>query len=278
MAKILMIGLGDLGSRLALELAAQGHAVTGLRRSSTVLPGIAMLQADVSQPGLKLPEAFDYVFVILAPGESTEEAYRRTFVDGAVNILSAIDAWRPKRLFFVSSSAVYGQDAGEWVDERSVTAPGHFNGRCLLAAEQFFLAAPFPVTILRFAGIYGPDRLRLLRWAQAGRPVQSSPPMWTNRIHIEDCLGVLGFLLARDMQGVPLQTVYIGVDAEPVPQHEVLAWLAAELACPAPPLVAGSGQNKRLSNRRLSELGYVFRYPSFREGYRSVIGVSGKFR
>lgn len=274
MAKILIVGLGDMGSRLALRLAALGHEVHGLRRSAASLPGVFTHQGDVTEPAsLRLPLALDYVFVILTPGESSDEAYRRTFVDGLGNVLAALDGQGLKRLFFVSSTGVYGQEDGAWVDEASVAEAGGFSGRRLLEAEKLLVLQNVPYTVLRFAGIYGPGRLRLLRWVQEGRPVQAEPPSWTNRIHIEDCVGLLAFLLARDMQGERLDTLYIGVDDEPVAQHDVLDWLAGILGLP--PVQherrPGAPQNKRLCNRRSRELGYRYSYPGFREGYGVVI-------
>lgn len=274
MAKILIAGLGDIGGRLATTLAAQGHEVHGLRRQPEPLPGVRLLQADVTQPAtLALPAGLDYVYIILTPGEYSDEGYRRTYVEGLRNVMDALGGQVLKRIFFVSSTAVYAQDRGEWVDESSPTDPMDFNGRRLLEAEQLLRRAGFTNTSVRFAGIYGPGRLRLLNWVRAGRPVVAEPPQWTNRIHSDDCVGLLAFLLERDSAGVALDDIYIGVDNEPVPQHVVLHWLAGRMGLPPVPSISADaeGQNKRLSNARSRRLGYGYVYGDYLAGYGSML-------
>lgn len=287
MAKILIVGCGDVGGRLAVELARAGHEVFGLRRSAFVLPGIAALIGDVTVPGsLRCPAGLDYVFVLLAPGRATavagsesgasgggEAAYRRVYVEGTRHVLEALEGQALKRVFWISSSSVYGQDDGSVVDEASATEPESATARVLLESEALVRASAWPATVVRFAGIYGPRRLRLLRWVESERPVQATPPQWTNRIHVDDCAGLLAFLLAQDAAGVALADTYIGSDDVPVPQHEVLDWLADRLQLPHVPHVdvPGAGQNKRLDNSRIRALGYRFRFPDYRSGYAAVL-------
>jgi len=276
MAKILIVGLGDIGSRLATILVGQGHEVHGLRRRPEPVPGVRLLQADVMRPAtLTLPAGLDYVYVILTPGEYSDEGYRRTYVEGLANVLGALRGQALKRVFFVSSTAVYAQDRGEWVDENSPAEPEDYNGRRLLEAEQLLRASGFASTAVRLAGIYGPGRLRLLNWVRAGRAVVAEPPQWTNRIHVEDCVGLLAFLLEKDSAGVTLDNIYIGVDSEPVPQHVVLDWLAGRMGLPAVPRISAEseGQNKRLSNSRSRRLGYAYVYGDYAAGYGQVLAA-----
>lgn len=281
MAKILIAGCGDIGARLATELVRAGHEVTGLRRSAFSLPGVQSLCADVTLPAtLHFPPALDYVFIILSPGETGEAAYRRVYFDGTRHVLQALAGQVLRRIFWVSSSSVYAQDDGSWVDEDSATEPVSASAQILLETEALLEHGEWPSTVLRFAGIYGPGRLRLIRWLEAGRPVQAQPPLWTNRIHVEDCAGILSYLCAQDLRGVALAQRYIGVDDEPVTQQEVLDWLADELAMVhlAGEVRAEAGSNKRLGNQRITALGYKFRFPSYREGYRSVMQALVKAR
>ena len=148
--------------------------------------GIARLRGDISRPdGIPvLPAGITRLIFLPAPGARDEAVYRGVFVDGLRNVLAALDASHLQRIVFVSSSAVYGEHRGGWVDEDTPPAPQGFNGRILLEAEALLAARPESATALRLAGLYGPGRLQLierLRSGQAGAPVE--PPHWANRIH-----------------------------------------------------------------------------------------------
>lgn len=271
MTHTLIIGLGDVGSRLATRLLAAGHRVTGVRRGEAAPAGIALLRADVTAPELVLPAA-DYVVVLLTPSERSEAGYRCTYVDGSAAILRALPT-APRRLFWASSTAVYGQDDGAWVDEDSVTAPAAMNGRLLREGEGTVLAGEVPATVLRFGGLYGPGRHRLLRLVEQGVPVIAEPPQWSNRLHVDDAAALIAHLIACEQGGALLAGVYNGVDDEPAPQHEVLAWLAAAMRLPAPPRISATdvGQGKRVSNERARRTGFRCQYPDYRAGYAQVL-------
>lgn len=278
MAKVLIVGCGDVGSRLAQALVAAGHEVTGLRRTAFTLPGVQALAGDVTDPAsLQFPDGLDYVFVLLAPGEGGEGAYRRVYYDGTRHVLAALGGQRLRRLFWVSSSSVYAQDDGSKVDETSPALPATATARVLLESEALARGSAWPATIVRLSGLYGRGRLRLVDWVRAGRPVQAAPAQWTNRIHVDDAAGLLACLLARDRDGVALAETYLGSDDTPAPQHEVLDWMADRLGLPRVPHEArpGAGENKRLCNARLRTLGYVLRYPDYRAGYAEVLAGAG---
>ncbi|MDO8329864.1 MAG: SDR family oxidoreductase [Fluviicoccus sp.] len=269
MANVLIIGCGDTGSRLAQILAQAGHAVTGVRRSRAAIPGVAMAQADIIRPFRLDISAPDYVFILLSPDESSREGYERTFLTGLENIRTALESWSPKRVFFVSSTSVYGEENGEWVDEETPPRPKGFNGAVLLQAEA--LACRFWLTtVVRFAGIYGEGRLRLLKWVESGRPV--NPALWSNRIHVADAARLLVFLMEQHLQGRELAEIYLGVDDCPVLQAEVLDWLAGRMGLPAVPRVAAdeAGANRRIRNSRIRHLGFDPLYPDYRTGYLSL--------
>ena len=119
---------------------------------------------------------------------------------------------------------------------------------------------------MRFAGIYGPGRTRLVERVRAGDPCSAA---YTNRIHRDDCAGVLRHLLRLE-RPLPL---YLAADREPATQCAVMTWMAERLGLPAPSIAdAGDGSlGKRCRNARLVSSGYEFEYPSFREGYDAVI-------
>lgn len=272
---ILLAGCGDLGIRLGLLLAAAGRRVHGLRRDPAGLPApIHALAADLAEArSLEvLPPGLSDLVYLAAADAFTEEAYRRAYVDGLRNVLNALDS--PRRIVLVSSSSVFGQTDGSWVNEQSPTTADDFSQRCLLQGEQLALEAGG--TVLRLSGIYGPGRTRLLERVRAGEATHA-PGLdeWTNRIHVDDAASALEILLGLDSP----RPVYLGVDDEPARRREVLEWLAERLGAPAPrveePPVrrpGRSGSSKRCSNRLLRSTGWRPRYPSWREGYESLIG------
>jgi nucleoside-diphosphate-sugar epimerase len=264
--------------RLARLMRDADHHVYVLRRSAVQEEGIHGIQADVMRPEtLQLPEQLDYVFVTLEPQQSGEAAYRQLYFEGTKNLMQALHYQPLKRLFWVSSSSVWGEDDGQWVDENTPVSPQTATARVLCDSERLLEKAPWPSvwpsTVVRFSGIYGPGRLRLLRWVQEGRPVQADPPAWTNRIHVDDCASLLFFLFVRDVAGTPLDAVYVGTDNVPCPQHEILDWLADQMGLPhvSHQHRLGEGSNKRLSNQRLIALGYQFHYPDYQSGYRAIM-------
>ena len=276
MAKVLIAGCGDVGSRLARRLVEAGHDVTGLRRSPLDLAGVTSLQADVTRPDtLELPPGLDVVFIILTPDGYDAEAYRRTYREGTRNVLAALAGQSLQHVFWVSSTSVYGQDDGSVVDEDSPAEPATATARVLLESEALVRAAPWPSTIVRCSGLYDPGRFRLLRWVEEGRPVVAEPPQWTNRLHVDDAAGILAFLFVRRLAGFVPDPLYIATDQEPVAQHDVLDWLADTMDRPRVPHESkpGATRNKRLSSRRLAALGYVWQYPDFRRGYHPVIAT-----
>jgi nucleoside-diphosphate-sugar epimerase len=280
MASILIAGCGYVGTALGVRLAAAGHVVWGLRRSALGLPpSIRHVAADLTAPETlqRLPSALDVVFYSAAPNGSDEAAYRAIYVDGLRHLLEALRRQRqkPRRVLFTSSTAVHAQSAGEWVDEASPTEPSHFTGSQVLEGERLLLGGPFPATVLRLGGIYGPGRTSLIDRVRQGLVAcRDGPALYTNRIHRDDCADALQHLMTLAEPGA----IYLGVDHEPADQCEVLRWLAARLGAPPPRVEAWSGvdsrrhrTNKRCRNTKLVSSGYVFHYPTYREGYATLL-------
>jgi nucleoside-diphosphate-sugar epimerase len=282
MARVLIAGCGYVGTALAARLAAEGQEVWGLRRSAAGLPpGIHHLAADLTNPLTlrRLPPDLDVVCYTAAAEGADDAAYRAIYVAGLRHLLAALVEQRqaPRRVLFTSSTAVYAQSHGEWVDETSPTEPQHFTGSRLLEGERLLLAGPFPATVLRFGGIYGPGRTSLLERVRQGLATcQEGPPRYTNRIHRDDCVGALRHLMTLPEP----DALYLGVDHEPADQGDVLRWLADRLGAPMPRVEPASTAparrhrtNKRCRNAKLVASGYTFRYPTFREGYAALIAA-----
>ena len=145
----------------------------------------------------------------------------------------------------------------------------------MLEGEQITGALPHGTSV-RFSGIYGPDRLRLINRVAAGQATPEDPPSYTNRIHIEDCASVLAHLTMLALDDKPLESLYLASDSMPATSAEVEGYIAQTLGLSfenTEPVarskrIAGS---KRCSNKRLLASGYQFKYPDYRAGYKQVI-------
>jgi nucleoside-diphosphate-sugar epimerase len=277
---VLVAGCGYVGVELGRRLRADGHQVYGLRRRAAGLPPeLFGLEADLTEKSSllrSLPGELDLVVYAASAGETSEKAYRAAYVTGLRNLLEVLAERReePRRLLFVSSTGVYAQDSGEWVDEESPAEPTHFTGKILLEGERIARGSCASTVVVRFGGIYGPGRTGTIDRVRSGDAVCPETPLYGNRIHRDDCAGVLhhlGFL----PDPAPL---YLGVDDEPADLCAVYCWIAARLGLPPPRrsseaarLRYGRRSNKRCRNRLLRSCGYVFRYPTFREGYGALL-------
>jgi nucleoside-diphosphate-sugar epimerase len=280
---ILLAGCGDLGTEAGLRFAAMGHHVVGWRRSPAKLPGVIEgVAADLAAPSLPLVPADTTAVVIAVAADSpTEESYRRAYVRGISGVLHALerDGAAPRQVLFVSSTAVYGDAGGGWVDEATPPAPAGFSGRILMEAEELLrsrLAGTGTATVsLRLGGIYGPGRTRLIDQVRSGSAVIPEDIRYTNRIHRDDAAAAIVHLATMPADPAPC---YVGVDNEPADLGAVLRFLAAELGMASPPVGdAGParGGNKRCSNKLLQSTGFTLAFPSFRQGYLDILAGNG---
>jgi nucleoside-diphosphate-sugar epimerase len=280
MAQAVIAGCGYVGNELARMLIHEGHDVFGIRRDvSKLVPGVRGIEGNVAQAKSlgPAPERVEYVVFAVGADEGTEQAYRQAYLDGLAGFLEwlADEGQRPRRLVMVSSTSVYGQRRGEHIDELSPTHPTQFRGETLLASERLGAASGLSTVVVRLGGIYGPGRESLIDRAREGKFQTRSTQHFTNRIHRDDAAGVLRYLLFHPSP----ESLYLGVDDEAAEESELYSWIAKELGLAAP---LGeeedeavnrrrSAGSKRCSNRRLRESGYVFRYPTYREGYAELI-------
>ncbi len=281
--KVLIVGCGDIGRRLARELSGDSWTLTGLRRQPPAEqdPHLEYVAADATDPQAlvrALAPGHDVIVLTMTPGERSDEGYHQAYVRTCENLLAGLrqrsqqQEQTPRLILFVSSTGVYGQDDGSLVDENSSTEPQGFSGRRLLEAEQLLRNSGLPHCIVRFSGIYGPGRRRLIEQVRSGRAALSRH--WTNRIHADDCAGFLAHLIRLNADGQTLAPVYIGSDSEPAPMAEVVGWLTTKLGVDrarfAPDDPDSRAGNKRCSNARMLATGYRLRYPGYREGYGAL--------
>lgn len=273
MMRILQVGCGSLGSLIAQATLAQGHELTIVRRShKAVPPGAKALYLDVvageDLTALRAIEA-DILLYCLAPVDG--QSYQQTYVEGLRHVLAHVSSTHLKHVFFVSSTGVYGEQQGEWIDEDTPAIPADADGQMILEAERLLENLACGHTALRVSGIYGPQRLYLLRLlqTQARWPTKTH---WTNRIHEQDVAAAVLHLYQVVADGKTLPSHCILTDGAPAAQHEVLQWLAAQQGVSAPetpPLQPQSG--KRIHSRFLQLTGFKPQFADYQAGYASIL-------
>lgn len=286
--RVLIIGCGYIGLPLGAELVRQGHEVIGLGRSAEGRAdlkeaGIQAINADLTQPeSLRRVEGpFDWVVNCVSSSHGGIEDYRRVYLEGTRHLIDWLSATPPKKFIYTSSTGVYGQDNGSVVKEEHSTEPASETGKVLVATEQLLLAAArerkFSAAILRIAGIYGPGRIHLLHQFIANESrIEGKGERHLNMIHRDDVVGAIIAALKNAKPG----EVYNVVDDEPVAQVHFLRWLSETLGKWMPPAATPEElakkkrgvTNKKVSNRRMKmELGYLPKFPTFRQGYTAEI-------
>lgn len=285
--RVAILGCGYVGLELGRQLLARGHEPIGVRRSAegcTAIEdaGFEGVQADVTDPETlsRVPDADAIVFAASSGGRGAEAA-REVYVEGLRTAIEQFSgrADPPERLIYTSSTGVYGDHGGDWVDEETEVNPTTEKTRVLREAEEAALDSPVTGTVVRFAGLYGPDRYRLERYLEG--PVTEG---YLNMIHRDDAAGIVRYLLEEELAR---GEVVLAVDDEPAGKWGFADWLAEQCGLPTPPKetkeerLADDGlseparrrilTSKRCSNAKLRELGYELSYPTFREGYREAV-------
>lgn len=286
--RVLIVGCGYIGTALGRDLAGRGHEVFGLRRSNAAeaalrAAGIHPVVADVTRLDslARLPGPFDWVVNTVSSGRGGLDEYRASYLAGTQQLLRWLEAQPPRRFLYTSSTGVYGQNDGSLVTESSPAEPASPTARILVEAERCLLDAfansGFPASVLRVAGIYGPERTFFLRQFLNGEArLSGDGGRFLNMVHRDDVAGAIRAALENGRPG----EIYNVADDEPVTQLHFYEWLANTLGRPLPATVPEAVAedrkrgltSKRVSNRRLkSKLGYSFRFPTFREGYAAEI-------
>ena len=287
--RTLIVGCGYVGTRLGAELVRLGHEVFGVRRSADAGPalkaaGIQPLIADITQLQqlALLPGPFDWIIHLVASSQGGGAAdYRQTYFNGTRNLVDWLQGAPPRKFVYTSSTGVYGQIDGSQVKESSPTEPEADTAKVLVETEQLLLTSfrekAWPAIVLRVAGIYGPDRGHYFRqYLKNEARLEGRGERLMNMIHVDDLVGVLLAVLSHGRAG----EIYNAVDDEPVAQVHFFRWLSETLGKWMPPAATGAeGEfrkrgltNKKVLNRKLKmELGYIFKYPTFRQGYTAEI-------
>jgi len=306
---MLIAGFGDLGAAIASaaqhQAAWRDVPIVALRRSvpevqsgfqpdtpqktdqktgqkpvqeTARLPNVSWLKADLTdrsslQNALASIAHVSDVVYCAAPNERSEAAYRATYLTGLQNLVYALRTKsthdQPARFLFVSSTAVYDNQAQGIFDENSPTEPRGFNGKVLCQAEDWLLSNWPEATILRLSGIYGPSKQRLLQSiAQGTSSMPASDDYIANRIHLEDAARAVLHLLEGHHTGI-----YLGTDSNSLPLRTLYTKLAELLGAPVPSVAEASSMmgKKQLSNQKLLDTGFVLKWPDAVSGYEAII-------
>ena len=274
----LIVGCGYVGKPLAESLTADGWRVGAVVKSDASRIALTdqpfeVFQGDVTQASFwkQLAPQWEHVVYCPSTGGGGVDAYRQIHEVGLQHGLE----WLPPQaqLIYTSSTSVYGQCDGEWVDETSETDPAAASGQELVKAEQRVCDAG--QTVLRLGGIYGPERGVLLKRLQAGDAlIPEQHPKWLNLIYLSDIISAIRHGLSGRLEP---GTVYNVIDNEPASYREIYQWLCDQLQLPLP--VTGTPDyfgkrgltNKRVSNQKLRDTGWLPLYSSFREGYEAML-------
>lgn len=274
---ILIAGCGKIGFKLAEKLAADTlnrFKVWGLSRSQkSSKQDIDFISADLMAPDTlsnQLPTDLDFVVYCVTPSDRADDAYEKAYVQGQKNLLSQLSPTARPIIIFVSSTSVYHQNDSSWVNEESELNPKSKNAETLVNAEKVAKELGFHSCTVRFSGIYGNGRSMLIDQVKSGKTGLWPESRLTNRIHEQDCVGVLAHLIGYAVAGNTLASCYLASDCSPVEMNEVLEFIAEQYDAPLVQLSAPPKRragNKKCSNAKLLETGYQFQFPSYREGY-----------
>jgi len=272
---VLIIGCGDLGTRLGWRLLSLDWQVTGFCRRPERLPGpFKQVRGDYTDRGdvaALVDLRPDYIVFTPLPTSREPAGYARGYADATALLAESGLLGQSRGGVFVSSTRVYAEVEGGWVDENSALTDSDPSAASILEAERVFQDNCPGATVLRASGIYGDWPGMLVERLMQGL-ASPAPDRISNRIHREDLAGAMAFCLTRLESDLPISPVYIASDRAPTPVGEIEAWLAQRLDLP---LVTGSAAsrrgNRKCSSDRLCSAGFSFAYPDYKAGFSELI-------
>lgn len=285
---LLSIGHGYSAAAVAKRLLPQGWRVMGTTRRPDRMhllaeAGVEALQWPLAEPAAAIRSA-THLLSSVAPESGTDP------VLGALGAALASAGRGLRWIGYFSTTGVYGDHNGDWVDEDTSTRPATDRARARLAAEARWLALgrayDVPVHIFRLGGIYGPGRGPFERLRAGTLRTIVKPGQVFSRIHVDDIALVVEASIAQPDPG----RIYNVVDDEPSPPQDVQAHAARLLGMEPPPTVDYAeeeprmtpmarefySESRRVRNRRIrEELGVQLLYPTYREGLAAILAAEG---
>ncbi len=286
MADIFIIGCGYVGTLVAQKWSKDNRSVAALARSASSVAklqalGIAPHPGDLDDPATLrgLPVAATTLYYFAPPPP-------RGAIDSRMhNLVAALDATAPPRkILYISTSGVYGDTNGDWVTEETPLNPQADRARRRVDAEQTLQqwceAHSVPLTILRVAGIYGPDKLPLKRLREGTPVLREAECGYTNRIHVEDLVSVCIAAAAGEEGGIynvsdghpgTMSGYFFAVaDACGLPRPSEITMAEAKQVL-TPAMLSYLTESRRLDNGKLlRELGITLKYPTLADGLRTL--------
>ncbi len=279
---VTIVGCGDIGRRLAQVYRAEGGVISGWVRSESscqklMRAGFEARVCDLDHDLVSPPILADESLFYFAPPPAKGTADTR--VGRLIRVIA--ETGQPRKVVYLSTTGVYGDCQGAWVDETREPAPGVDRARRRLDAERQWQAwsaeTGRPLVILRVAGIYGPGKLPVERLRKGLPMVAEADAPITNHIHSFDLVRVARAAMERG----PAGAVYNVCDGQPESMTRYFNRVADFLKIPRPPVISLDqarrelspgmlsylGESRRLSNRRmLEELGVNLAYPELSQG------------
>lgn len=272
---ILILGCGQIGQALAEQLTQDAynkdqhqdqvkHHITCVSRTAKTFSydNIQHLAQDIQSLNfqdldLSHQPSFDWVYVIVSPDERNVDAYQRIFIDTARSVFQALQHHPVQKVIFISSTRVYSEDQGQWINDESIPNTDDSIGQTLIAAEQLWSAYwQEKLTIIRPSGLYREHSGFLKKKALETQQLHENH--WTNRIHRTDLVGFLQHLITLEK----VESSYILTDQRPTLQHELFNIIRAENQLE--PLRIHTNvktTGKRLRADRFTQSGYKLKYP-----------------
>lgn len=275
-----IVGFGNIGRRVAALWQARSGKIAALVRTSRNMAGCQAIYANLDYPETlrDLPSAGAILFHFAPPFPAGSADTRTT------HLLRALEGDLPQRIVYFSTSGVYGDCQGAWIDETHPVNPGNDRSRRRVDAEQQLIAFAhhytLPLIILRVPSIYGPNRLPLARLRRGDPVICPDEAPWSNRIHAEDLAAIA---VRAGQNGAPAGIYHIS-DDQPLSMTDYFYCLADAAGLPRPPCISMAqaqhtlspqqleylNESRRLDNQRVKTvLGVQLRYPTLAAGLAS---------
>lgn len=288
---LLILGCGYVGERVARAALTTGIQVIGTTRSESraeELRGLGMEAVVVQSPEQLSDEILEQSDAVLdsIPLTRNDSGMQASQLQWLPQIAPKLS--RLKWAGYLSTTGVYGDADGAWVDESWPCNPGSARGSRRLEAERAWLNSGLPAEVFRIAGIYGPERNILPKLRAGGyQAVQWNPPHYSSRIHVDDIIAALMVAMQKPRAGRIVNLA----DDEPLPHADYVVEVASMLGAPAPEILSPEAgekllspamldffrDNKKVSNRLLHvELLEKLNYPNFRAGIQALISEEGE--